>query len=213
MDTNFLGRITTVASMLLLLSACATTKMTSQVNPQFVGQPVSTVMVVADFSDLQYKQAAESRICEKISIGTTTRCVESGQVFFPGQKYSDEEWLDLLVRNEVDAILVLSTTDAGTNTTYVPPTTSTTTTRGYVSGNTYSGTSTTQYNGGQTYVKPWATFESRLIAVPSGDSIWFASSTTGGNAYANANTLVNSVSSKTYDRLVEDGILEERQGN
>ena len=89
-SARFFNNLSVLITM-LLLSACATTKMTSQVNSAHADRPITKVMVAADFAELEYKQAAESRLCEKISAETTTQCVESGQVFFPGQDYSDDE--------------------------------------------------------------------------------------------------------------------------
>ena len=200
------ARLLPGVSLLLFLSACAWTNMTSQVNPDYATQPVEIMMVYADFSDLGYKKIAEERMCEKVLAETTTRCFTATEMFFSGQTYSDEEILQRLAARQIDSVLTLETTDAGTTTTTTPDKYKTTTT-GRVTGSTFSSESTTRQTGGQTYVKPWASFESSLVSVSDGGVIWYATSNTSGNAYAGPETLVASVTATMYSRMVDDGVL------
>ena len=195
---------------LLFLFGCASTRMTSFKDPDYQKAEFKRILVVANTNDLEDRQKLESKMVEDFSdIGVFA--MESFRLFPPTQELSDEEKVDLLLKNDIDAFISISVGESGVNEVYVPQTSSTTKTKGNVNvyGNTatYKEKSTTTYQGGYTLNKPWAEFETQLYDVSNGHMAWIATSFTGGNAYANRNTVINSYCGKTVDQLLEDKLI------
>jgi hypothetical protein len=196
--------------IIFLFVGCASTKMTSFKDPDYQKAEFKRILVVANTNDLEVRQTLESKMVEAFSdIGVFA--MESFRLFPPTRELTDEEKVDLLLRNDIDAFISISVGESGVYEVYVPQTSSTTKTKGEVNvyGNTarYKEESTTTYQGGYTLNKPWAVFETKLYDVSNGKMAWIASSFTGGNAYANRNTVINSYCRKTVDQLLEDNLI------
>ena len=200
----------TIFMLAVILSSCASTRMTSFKDPSFRSSKFKRILVIANVSDLQWRQKVESRLVEAFK-DAGVFAVEGVLFFPPTRTFSNEEKVDLLVSSNLDGYISVSVGDAGTTEVYVPPTSSTTTTKGSASvyGNqaTYKSKSTTSYSGGYTLSKPWAEFDTKLVDVSSGQTAWVASSFTGGNAYANLNTVINSYCDKVVEQLIQDGLV------
>lgn len=195
----------------LILFGCASTRMTSFKDPDYQNTEFKRILVVANTNDLEDRQKLESKMVEAFSeVGVYA--LESYKLFPPTRELTDEEKVDLLLKNDIDAFISISVGESGVSEVYVPQTSSTTKTKGEVNvyGNTarYKEKSTTTYQGGYTLNKPWAEFETKLYDVSNGQMAWIASSFTGGNAYANRNTVINSYCGKTVDQLLEDKLIE-----
>jgi len=182
--------------------------MTSQVNPELVGRRFTNVLVHGNFQSLEYRRLAEEKLCYELSLrfAATCRCLKSTEVFFPGQEYSSDQIANRLSELQVDGVLALQPTGSGITSIYIPQTTQTTGSA-YVFGNTITGSSTTQTYGGYSIGKPWAGFESILWSTADGKVAWYATGTSGGNAYAGWDDLIRSASGKTISKLADDGIF------
>jgi len=196
--------------MILIFVGCASTRMTSFKDPDYQKTEFKRILVVANTSDLEDRQKLESKMVEEFSdIGVFA--LESYRLFPPTRDLSDEEKVELLLKNNIDAFISISVGESGVSEVYVPQTSSTTKTKGNVTvyGNraTYKEKSTTTYQGGYTLKKPWAEFETQLYDVSNGQMAWIATSFTGGNAYANRNTVINSYCGKTVEQLLEDNLI------
>ena len=55
--------------------------------------------------------------------------------------------------------------------------------------------------------KPWADFETRIYDIATGETVWVASSHTGGNAFADLGTVVDSFGRRVALKLTEDGVI------
>ena len=195
---------------LLILFSCASTRMTSFKDPDYQNTAFKRILVVANTNDLEDRQKLESKMVEAFSeIGVYA--LESYKLFPPTRELTNEEKVDLLLKNNVDSFISISVGESGVSDVYIPQTSSTTKTEGNVNvyGNTarYKEKSTTTYQGGYTVHKPWAQFETKLYDVSNSRMAWIASSFTGGNAYANKNTVMNSYCDKTVDQLLEDKLI------
>jgi len=203
MKTKTIGA-STLAGVAFGIAACATTSMNSLPSPELRGRSFHNILVVAAFADLGIRRETEDRFAA-IDSGGDFRFVPSYQVFFPGRQYTPEETGGLLRQHKIDATLVIFPGQAGATSGYVPPT--------YTSGCTvWSPTGgcsqvTTSQTGGYSYQKPWAQFTAQLYDPTTGQVVWMASATTGGNAFASAVTLVHSMADKTIDRLIQDGVI------
>jgi hypothetical protein len=137
--------------------------------------------------------------------------MEGMNLFPPTRTLTDEQKIDLLLQNNIDSYIVVGVGETGTQQVYIPQTGSSTKTKGSVNvyGNTgtYQEKSTTTTYGGYTVSKPWVQFDAKFFDVSNGQNAWVASAFTGGNAYANFNTVVNSFSSKTVEQLIKDGVV------
>lgn len=198
---------------ILFLSGCASTKMTSFKDPDYQQATFSRILVLANTNDLQDRKKLESQLVEEFSYYKIF-ALESYKLFPPTRDLSDEDKVELLLKNNIDALISIDVGESGTNEVYVPQTSSETKTKGKVNvyGNTanYKEKSTTTYYGGYTLSKPWAEFETRLYDISNGQMAWIASSYTGGNAYANRNTVINSYCEKTVEQLREDKIISKK---
>lgn len=196
---------------LLFLFGCASTRMTSFKDPDYQNTEFKRMLVVANTNDLEDRQKLEFKMVEAFS-EAGVYALESYKLFPPTRELTDEEKVDLLLKNDIDAFISISVGESGVSEVYVPQTSSTTKTKGEVNvyGNTarYKEKSTTTYQGGYTLNKPWAEFETKLYDVSNGQMAWIASSFTSGNAYANRNTVINSYCGKTVDQLLEDRLIE-----
>ena len=186
------------------VSACARTSMSSLASPDLRGRVYRNILVVANFSDLALRRDAEDRLAAS-SAEDHFRFVPSYGVFFPAQQYDSAQVVMLLRQNHIDATLVISPGGTGASTGYVPPTYTTGCTMWSSSSGCTRATTTT--TGGYTYSRPWAQFTARLFDAVSGDAVWVATATTGGNAYASGTTLVRSMADKTAAQLLDDGII------
>lgn len=192
--------------LMISLLGCASTRMTSQLNPEFSQQTFSKVLVHANFQSLEARQLAEEKICAELNALPECECVKSSDAFFPGREFSPEEVSARLAELAVDGVLTLEPTGSGSTSQYVPKS-STTTGNAQISGNTVRGSSTTTEYGGYNVSKPWASYEASLIATEDGETAWYATAATGGNAYANWKDLVRSAAGKTVSQLRADGAV------
>lgn len=190
---------------------CASTSMTSFTDPAYRATNFSRVLVVVNLSDLQWRQRIESRMVEEFR-DKGIFALEGMNLFPPTRDLTDEQKVDLLLQNGIDSYLVIGVGETGTQQVYIPQTGSSTKKEGNVSvyGNTatYREKSTTTTYGGYTVSKPWANFDAKLFDVSNGQNAWVASAFTGGNAYANFNTVINSFCGKTVEQLIKDGVVK-----
>lgn len=197
----------------LFLIGCASTRMTSFKDPDYQKADFKRILIIANTSDLEKRQKLESKMVEEFTeIGVFA--LESYNLFPPTRELSAQDKIELLNQNGIDSFISIDVGESGINKVTVPVTSTTTKTKGNVNvyGNTanYKEKSTTTYQGGQTYSKPWADYETSFYDVTNGRMAWIASSHTGGNAYANFNTVMNSYCSEVVEKLVEDKLITDK---
>ncbi len=199
---GLISRAWAIAVATVSVAACAHTSMTSLPSPDAAGQRYQKILVRADFADLGLRQDTEMRFAAK-SVAGQYQFVPSTQLFYPGKQYSAEQVDSTLRRYSIDAFLILQPGGTGNRTNYVPPyTTSTCTT-----ASCRQVTTTTAPGTGVTYTKPWAEFSAQLYSVETGESVWFATATSKGNAYADSGDLANSVADKTVEELLTSRLI------
>lgn len=186
------------------VAACASTSMSSMPAPEVQGRMFHNILVIAGIEDLGVMRATEDRFAAA-SVQGNIRFVPAYGVFFPGRQYSSEQASDMLHQYQIDGVLVVAARQTVSTTYYVPPTY----TSGCTSWSPVYGCAqvTTTQSGGGTYAKPSARFSAQLYDPTTGLSVWIATASTGGDAYATNVTLVRSMADKTVARLVDDGII------
>ncbi|MGO9830704.1 MAG: hypothetical protein ACLPJH_11235 [Myxococcaceae bacterium] len=203
---------TSLFAAAVLVASCASTKTTSFQDPEFRGRPFTRLVVLyANPLSLSGRQNVETHMVAALR-DRGIYAVWGLSVFPPTRDMSPEEMSRALQVGGFDGLLVISRTGTGVQQTYVPPTTSTTTTTGTITSYgygsaSYSGTSTTYTPPGQTINRPWANFDTKVVDVATGRTAWIASAFTGGNGYANFDTVINSYCDTTAEDLVAQGVV------
>jgi hypothetical protein len=169
-----------VASV-LLLGACATTKMDSTVNPGATEHQFQRVMVMFPLSPFEKRALVEKTFAEESTDGTTF--IPSYPVLVAGIEYSHEEIARIVENHEVDAILELSLISSTVRFQSVA----------------VQGTAFDVY-------KPEAEFELRLVCIEDGIVMWSSTAESKGGALADADDLLRSLARKTVKQLAEDGL-------
>ena len=189
-----------------LLSACASTSVRSQTDPQLAGRTFHKVLVFVNLSDLGLRQDAERQFRTTLA-AYRVEAVPSAEFFFPGRTYVAEEVGKILADAQIEAVLIVAAAGTGTSASWIPQT-ATTQGTATVSGNTVTGRATTQTYGGYYVNKPWAQFDASLFDLASGKNVWVASMSSKGNAFAGWDDLARSMAKKTAARLVKDRIVK-----
>ena len=193
-----------------ILSGCASTNITSFTDPDYRATHFSRILVVANVADLEWRNRIESRLVQELT-KQGAFAIKGIELFPPTRDLDDEEKINRLLHNRIDSYITIDVGETGTQEVYIPQTSSTTKTTGSVnvtgSSATYREKSRTTTSGGYTVSKPWAKFTTKLFDVSSGVNAWVATAFTGGNAYANFNTVVNSFCDKIVQQLLRDGLV------
>ena len=153
---------------LIGFGGCASTSMTSFTDPSYRSTSFSRLLVIANLSDLQWRQRLERRLVQEFRENGIF-AMEGMNLFPPTRDLTDQEKIDLLIQNQIDSYIVVGVGEIGTQQVYIPQTGSSTKTEGSVSvyGNiaTYREKSKTTAYGGYTVSKPWAQFDAKLFDV------------------------------------------------
>ncbi len=193
------------------LAGCASTDMTSFKDPSYASTSFDRILVVANLSNLDWRQQIESRLVQEFQ-EKGIFAMKGMDLFPPTRTLTDDQKISLLTENKIDSYILIDVGETGTQQVYIPQTGSSTKTEGNVnvSGNTatYREKSTTTTYGGYTVSKPWAQFEAKVFDVSNGQNAWMASAFTKGNGYANFKTVVNSFCGKTVEQLIKDGVVK-----
>ncbi|MFQ5424936.1 MAG: hypothetical protein ACE5F9_13280 [Phycisphaerae bacterium] len=193
--------------IVILLSGCASTKMRSFVDPDFRGKVYERVLIAPMYTDLEQRETAEAKFVDAFE-ESVAECVPSMTIMLPTRKYTDDQLFSLLSDRSVDAVLFVRQTD------YYEDVSSTTTTSGTLSANTfYYGQSANTYGTMQSTSrtrqtrKPRVRHELNLYDVDTRRMAWLGTSFTRGNAYARFKHLVQSLAEDAVDVLLHDGLI------
>ena len=187
-----------------LMAACASTQMTSMLNPEWQSQPYRRILVFFATDDLELRRSFETRFQEHNPI-PDVEFIPAFAVLFPGRTYTDLEVTEVLKRAGVDAALVVMQGQSGASTATLPATATT----GCTLWRTSQGCLQTEttVSGGGTLHKPWADYSVFLIDLEDTQTIWVATASSSGNAFASWSDLRNSLVSKTIERLTKDRVI------
>ena len=194
------GLISLAAVVAALVIGCATTDVTAITNPQYKGLSLNKVLVSAQFQDLQTRKTFEHQFVQKLIHGGQD-AVAAMDLLPPIKQYSNDEVAQILLKAGVDAAMIITLTDASTQQVYVPQS-SYTTGSANVYGNSIYSTARTNTYGGYYVSKPRVRFEVDLLYAKNGDVIWKATTYTRGNAFANVDTISESLSAQVVDNYI-----------
>lgn len=192
-----------------VLIGCASTKLTSFVDPDFTNTTYKEILIFYPSSDLDEKKEVEEIYKESFAeYGITT--LSSIELFPPTRNLTVDNMIEIMKEKEIDAVLFVEFTDAWTDETYIPET-QTTTKKGNVNvfGNTatYKEKSTTYTSGGYNISKPRVQFVTRLVDIEKDQVAWIGSSLTKGNAFAKLHKLISSLAETTIEDLIKNRLV------
>ena len=194
-DTFLLG-------IFIWLTGCASTSITSYTDPDYRAVQFKNILVVANTNKLGDRLGMENRIVEVLETNGI-KSIPSYSILPPTREFSDSQKIKLMLDNKVDGCIMINFGEKGVQEYSIPILGSNSQTQ--FNGNTI--TTSTKYIGGETFSKPYAEFEIKLYDVNNGKMAWIANSFTGGNAYANFNTVYSSFCDKIVDRLSQDNLI------
>jgi hypothetical protein len=189
--------------------SCASTQLASQRDSTIPPNSYSAIVVEALFRDVGVRQECEKAVQNSLEKKGYI-CFKASDLFFIGRNYTQSEISKIFAANEIEALLVVKPTGSGCTSTYMPKTEYT---EGSASiyGNRVSGSSTTKTYGGYNVYKPWASFEMSIVDIASGETIWYATASSGGNAFASNTTLIRSASGKLAEQIHRDKLLKKAE--
>lgn len=203
------GRFALAATALLFAGGCASTNMTSFRDPAYRTQGFSKIIVYANTYDLGWRSSIE----DAIVVGLTNAgvaAIGSMDIIPPTRHMAREQIDSALAVHDVDAFLLLTVGNTGQDRVYIPARNSTTSTSGTVT--TYGGmvryseSSSTSTAGGYEISKPWASATTNLFDARTGKMAWMATSFSGGDGYANLETVLYSYCNEVVSRLVSERV-------
>ena len=189
-----------------LLFGCASTRITSFTDPDYSNIQFRKILVVGNTNKLDDRLNLEEQLT-KVFIDNGIEAIASYTIFPPTRSLSDNKKESLMLENEIDACLMVYFGERGIQQVQIPLVSKNTTGKMEEHGNRLEYKETTTYIGGQIVDKPYAEFEMKLYDVYNGKMAWIADSFTGGNAYADFNTVYSSFCNKIVDQLGADNIV------
>jgi len=189
----------------MFLVGCADTTLSTIRNPELSQIKFGKILVVAPFSDIGLRKQTENNFIAKFNL-SGMNAISSIQIIPPVKDYNEQELLNILEQNKIDGILVVGLKDYWTSQSYVPKSSSSQGTASLYGNSLYYRSYTQEY-GGYYISKPNVKFEIRLFDSKSGQIAWLVTSVTRGNAFADYNTLANSLAKEVVKRLIEENML------
>lgn len=195
----------TILLLLFSLAGCASTNLTSYVDPEFRNKTYNSFVIEYLSNDLQRKSFIEKRVAE-ILFTKGIRTHIGIDVFPPTRKLSNEEIGRIIHRTGAEGYLLIAMTNAYSVQTYVPPTYNTSGSA-YSYGNYTNVSATTTQTGGYTVNKPVQEFKIELIDVSTSKTAYQATGQTRGGGGVTDEIMADSLANALVEKLIEDRIV------
>lgn len=190
----------------LLKCASAVSTLTTVRNPELSQMEFKKFLVAAPFQDIDLRRQTENTFVTQFILSGFD-AISSINLIPPVKNYSVEELLDILKTNNIDGIFIVALQDYWTSQTYIPEWSSSRGSARLYGDVFYYETIQKKY-GGYYIFKPRVKFEIRLFEIKSGQIAWLATSLTRGNAFADYNTLINSLAREVIKKLKEEKVIK-----
>ncbi len=175
-----------------------------QVSPQTGRHGYHNILALMNFGDSAVRRDAERQF-RKTLAEHGVEAELSSEFFLPGRHYSPDEVKKMFEASKIEAVLVVSAVDAGSNPSWIPELT-------VREVRQVGGTATAApfaLGSGGTYIdKPWGEFDASLLDVASGAAIWKARLSSAKKAFADWNDLAKSIARKTALQLCRDRVFD-----
>jgi hypothetical protein len=202
----------------ILLTGCASTSITSFVDPDYRAVQFKNILVAANTNKLGDRLSMENRIVEVLATNGI-KAIPSYSIFPPTREFTDSLKTILMLESKIDGCLMVYFGERGIEQVQIPVIGSRTKSESQTTGNITPNFNGIDYNsqttseskttfiGGEIVDKPYAEFEIKLFDVFNGKMVWIANSFTGGSAYSNFNTVYSSFCNNIVNRLSEDNLI------
>lgn len=187
----------------LFLISCATTKISSFVNPDIDISNYKSILVFGNIRDIEIRKTVESDIVS-VFLENNINCISSINILSPLKDYSEQERKEILIKNKIDGIMTVCIISSGENSAYIPQQTHTNYSSQYVNGQLISIPYTTT-SGGYSVSYPKADFEITLTDIASGKLAYKATANSEGDEFSDMKTISRSLAKeiiKEYISLV-----------
>lgn len=201
-----------------LTGGCAAvqTEISSFVDPDFAGRSFEQILVASRYDDLSMRSATEISFCEELT-RSEAAAIPSLHVLLPTREWKDEEIFPMMSERGIDAVLIITQTDAYTDREYVPERIDVQTDeyltarslrpyRGWRDGRVRTYTWATR-SGGYYVDLPRVRHRIQLYDVASRRMAWYATTLTAGDSSATPEKMMQSLASQTVTRLIADGLV------
>lgn len=194
-----------------LFAGCASTETTTFTDPEFRGKQFSSICVLAEVSDLKYKQKIEKEMAKLLSEkGISAR--SGSQLFPPTREWSEEQMQEVLMNEKIEGYLLISWKDKHVQETYKPGNT-VTETKGEVKKqggkDVYRERSVTSQTGGSVEKEFRSYFEAKLFDVRTKATAWIATSHSQSGEWfgSDFDLIIESYTEDLVNNLKKDGFI------
>ena len=186
--------------ILLFLISCATTKISSFINPDIDISNYKNILVFGYIRDIEIRKTLESDIVS-VFIENNLNCISSINIFSPLKDYSEQEREEILIKNNIDGIITVCIISSGENSVYIPQQTHTNYHSQYVNGQLISIPYTTT-SGGYSVSYPKANFEITLTDIASGKLAYKATANSEGDEFSDMKTISKSLAKEIVKEYI-----------
>ena len=124
-------------------------------------------------------------------------------ILVPTRSYINDEIIELIKQNNIDAVLIVSLIDISSTKTNIPEHQTTTGSINLYGNTAYFKAHTNTY-GGYYISRPNATFELKLYDGITGNCMWIASAYTRGKPLSEFANLLDSLAIQTVNKFIQD---------
>ena len=103
----------------IIIISCASTKITAFKDPNYEDIKFKKILIIAPFNDLEYRQITENTF-KKSFTRYKINSIESLFLFPPTRKFQENDIIEIISKNEIDAILIIAFSDYWTSESYIP---------------------------------------------------------------------------------------------
>ena len=185
-------------TVMLFIVGCASSKLTSYTDPEFINKHYKTFVVDYLINDLNRKRHAETEVVRLLK-EKGIKAYMGLQIFPPTRKYTGEEAAKIIVNTGAEGYITIALTNEFTTTTYTPRTHTTTP--------SYYGGYTTSSSGGYSMSSPTEEFKIELTDMLTGRMAYQATGITSGTEFSNDIGMAKTLAKGLVEKLIEDRIV------
>lgn len=206
-----------IKALLLAISAiiivsCASTETTTFTDPAFRGKQFTKICVLADITDLKYKQKLEKELAKQLS-GKGVTVVTGSNLFPPTRDWSEEQMQEVLINEKIEGYLLIVWKDKQVQETYRPGQ-AVSETKGEVKKkdgkDVYTERTVTSQTAGSVEKEFRSYFEGKLIDVRTKATAWIATSYSQSGEWfgSDYDLIMESYAEDIAENLKKDGLVK-----
>lgn len=206
-----------IKALLLAISAiiivsCASTETTTFTDPAFRGKQFTKICVLADITDLKYKQKLEKELAKQLS-GKGVTITTGSNLFPPTRDWSEEQMQEVLINEKIEGYLLIVWKDKQVQETYRPGQ-AVSETKGEVKKkdgkDVYTERTVTSQTAGSVEKEFRSYFEGKLIDVRTKATAWIATSYSHSGEWfgSDYDLIMESYAEDIAENLKKDGLIK-----